>query len=300
MEHIVGFRDGLHHGRRDFLRFAGFGIAGSLLPSVAFGGRPLPPLNVRQAVVEVGAERPFSVLHVSDSHLVRIDSRDGEDLYAFAKSRSRIGRELGEYYLGEAVHHARARKIKLIHTGDFMDFVSEANLEHAERRLCTDDFLACVGNHEYWIDAQHRQIEAYKAPTIPRLKGAWSGIPASTHLINGVNFFVFDDSFEAVTQEVFSAFEQTLKEGRPVVMVCHVPLWAEESGLKKHVCGKPGLKTDDEVSCAFVERARREPLVKAVLAGHIHMFKQFRFSPTAVEFVAGALFKGDCTEILFT
>ena len=299
MEHIVGFRGGLHQSRRDFLRFAGLGIAGSLLPPVAFGGKPLNPLNVRQVVVEVGTERPFSVLHVSDSHLARIDSRDGEELYALAKSRSRIGRELGEYYLGEAVHHARARKIKLIHTGDFMDFMSAANLEYAERRLCTDDFLACVGNHEYWIDVQHRQVEAYKAPTIPRLKSAWAGIPASTHLINGVNFFVFDDSFATVTQEIFSAFEQTLEEGRPVVMVCHVPLWAEGSGLKMHICGRPGLKNSDEVSCAFVERARREPLVKAVLSGHAHRFNEFKFSPTAVELVAGALFSGDSTEILF-
>jgi len=87
MGHIVGFRDGLHHGRRDFLRFAGLGIAGSLLPSVAFGGRPLNPLNVRQAVVEVGAERPFSVLHVSDSHLARIDSRDVQGVQVFSNRR---------------------------------------------------------------------------------------------------------------------------------------------------------------------------------------------------------------------
>ena len=53
------------------------------------------------------------------------------------------------------------------------------------------------------------------------------------------------------------------------------------------------------MSCAFVDRARKEPLVKAVLSGHVHVFKKFKFSPTAVELVAGALFKGECTEILF-
>ena len=260
----------------------------------------MKPLTVRRGTVAVGAKQPFSVLHVSDSHLARIDSRDGDELYSFARSRSRIGRELGEYYLDESVHHARAKKLRLIHTGDFVDFLSSANLEYAERRFCTDDFLACVGNHEYWIDAVHRETEGYKAQTIPRLRESWSGLPASAHCMNGVNFFVFDDSFGTVTQETAAAFEQTAKEGLPIVLVCHVPLWAEGCGMKAHVCGMPGLRANDEVSCSFVERARNEPLVRAVLSGHVHAFRKFAFSPCAVELVAGALFKGDCTEISFT
>ena len=181
-----------------------------------------------------------------------------------------------------------------------MDFMSGANLEYAERRFCTDDFLACVGNHEYWIDAVHRETEGYKAQTVPRLKKSWQGIPASAHRINGINFFAFDDSFGTVTQEIAAAFEQTVKEGLPIVMVCHVPLWAEGCGLKASVCGMPGLRQNDELSCSFVERARKEPLVKAVLAGHVHAFRKFRFSSAATELVAGALFSGECTEILFT
>ena len=289
----------MRFGRRDFLYFAGLGAAGSVLPSFGSGVKPLRSLNVRREVVEIGTGIPFSILHVSDSHLTRIDSRDGNALYEFAKSRSRNGRELGEYYLDEAVHHARLKNLKMIHTGDFMEFRSEANVEYAARRLCTDDILACVGNHEYWLDAEHRETEEYKQPTIPKLKAHWAGVPASTHQINGINFFVFDNSFATVTHEVVSAFDQTLKEGRPVVRVCHVPLWAEGCGMKANVCGMPGLKKNDEVSCAFVERARKEPLVRAVLAGHVHAFKRFAFSPTATELVAGALFSGCCTEVVF-
>lgn len=105
-------------GRGDFLRLAGLGFAASALPAFGAVGRPMQPLTVRRETVEVGAKQPFSVLHVSDSHLARIDSRDGDELYSFARSRSRIGRELGEYYLDESVHHARAKKLRLIHTGD--------------------------------------------------------------------------------------------------------------------------------------------------------------------------------------
>ena len=286
--------------RRELLRLAGLGVAWTVLPYPCFAAKPLKPLKVRRAKVAAGAECPFRILHVSDSHVARIDSRSPEGTYAFAKSRSRIGRELGEYYLDEAVHLARAKKTKIVHTGDFMDFMSEANLEYAERRLCTDDFLACVGTHEYWLDANHRDTEAYKKPTVPRLRKSWAGIPASTHRIGGINFFVFDNSFETVTDEALAALERTLGEGLPVVMVCHVPLWAEGCGMEAHVCGKPGLKKNDSVSCAFVETARKSPLVKAVLAGHVHCYREFAFSQTATELVAGALFNGDCTEIEFS
>ena len=287
----------VRQSRRDFLRYSGLGATGALLHSVSLGGEPLKPLNVRRVVVDAGVGRTVSVLHVSDSHLARIDSRESEDLYAFAKSRSRIDREFGEYYLDEAVHYARDKKIKIIHTGDFVDFRSEANLEYAERRFCTDNFLACVGNHEYWMDAVHRETEKYKEQTIPRLKGIWSGIPASTHCVNGINFFVFDNSFGVVTQEIYAEFERAAGDRLPIVMVCHVPLWAEGCGMEHAVCGMPGRKKDDEVSCAFVERAWKEPLVKAVLAGHVHAFRKFAFSPTATEFVAGALFNGDSVRI---
>ena len=285
-------------GRREFLRLVSLAACSAPLRGLAYD--PIPALKVRKVSIRLGVDEPFSILHVSDSHIARIDSRDGEATYAFAKSRSRKGRELGEYYLGEAIHHARVRGIKVVHTGDFMDFVSAANIEYGARRIRTDGIVACVGNHEYWLDADKKEVESYKEATIPKLKDEWKGVPASTVRLGGANFFVFDDSFGTVTETIAAAFEETVKEGLPIVMVCHVPLWTEDVGLNKGAsCGVKGRK-DDAVSYEFVERVRREPLVRAVLAGHIHGFRQFAFSDHAQELVAGALFNGDCTEIEFT
>ena len=280
---------------------ASLGVAAFTFPYTNFGYEPLPPLTIRRVNLAVGVERPFRILHVSDSHIARIDSRDGEALYAFAKARSRIGRELGEYYLDEAVHHARSAGLKIVHTGDFMDFMSEANLEYAARRFRTDDFLACVGNHEYWLGADKREVEEYKAPTIPRLKDVWNGVPVSVTRMNGVSFFVFDNTFKTVTADVAARFDETVKDGLPIIMVCHVPLWAEGCGIKaKNTCGIPDRTGIETVSSAFVERVRREPLVRAVLAGHLHERCDFAFSPTARECVANALFNGEATEVCFS
>ena len=288
----------MHLNRREFLKLSGLSAVMPFLPARA--SKPIGALNVRRVKLAVGAERPFSVLHVSDSHVARIDSRDGDALHAFARARSRIGRELGEYYLCEAAHYAKTAKVKMFHTGDFMDFMSEANLEYARRFLCSYDFLACVGNHEYWRGAEHPETEPYKAPVVPKLKESWEGVPASTMRMCGVNFFVFDNSFRTVTAEIAAAFEKTLGEGLPVVMVCHVPLWTAGQGIDAFSCGDPNAKSRDAISCEFVERARREPLVRAVLSGHLHGFHDFAFSPHARELVAGALFAGDCTEIAFS
>ena len=285
-------------GRREFLRLASLAACSVPLRGLAYN--PIPALKVRKVSVSLGVDEPFSILHISDSHIARIDSRDGEATYAFAKSRSRNGRELGEYYLGEAIHHARARGIKLVHTGDFMDFASVANIEHAARRIRTDGIVACVGNHEYWLDAGKKEVESYKEATVPKLKGEWKGVPASAVHIGGANFCVFDDSFRTVTETIAAACEETVREGLPIVMVCHVPLWTEDVGLNGGAsCGARGRK-DDAITIEFVERVRREPLVRAVLAGHLHGFRQFAFSDHAQQLVAGALFNGDCTEIEFT
>ena len=51
---------------------------------------------------------------------------------------------------------------------------------------------------------------------------------------------------------------------------------------------------------AFVECLRKEPLVKAILCGHVHCPETDRFSPTAMTYVAGANYMGDVSRLDFT
>ena len=64
--------------RRDFI-FAGLGLAATAgLP--AFGRGRYEQLNVAHVRIAAGAERPFSVLHVSDTHLTLSGDDDPESL----------------------------------------------------------------------------------------------------------------------------------------------------------------------------------------------------------------------------
>lgn len=264
---------------------------------VTYGYEAFPELCVKQTRIRIGLKKPVRVLHVSDAHLSKVDSRDSVKLREFALSRSRMGRELGEYYLDMATALCRQKDMTLIHTGDLVAFCGEACLEAAERRLKTDKVIACVGNHEFWLDGDRKDVEKNRAECMPRLKAAYgSQVTASVREIGGVNFFSFDNASQLVGKEVSDAFDRVVRLKKPIVLVCHVPLYTHD--ITRFSCGN---KADvcDETTSLFVEKVRREPLVKAVLAGHVHASAESRFSPTAMEYVSNALFNGEAREIVF-
>lgn len=262
----------------------------------------VPPLRIRQVRFDVGARRPFSVLHVSDSHLTGVDERDGPAVRAFARSRENLGRELGASYLEEALGYARARGLRVVHTGDVIEYASAANFSRAGELVRANDILACVGNHEFWKTGKSWD-EAAKRPLAESVGAAFPGEqPAFSCETNGVSFFVFDNAFGRVSPAVTSAFERVVAKGLPVVLVCHVPLPAKElldrPSVRDYLLGE-GAAGADATTKAFVPRVRNEPLVRAVLCGHLHEFSHTRFSPTAEMCVANALFNGEAVEVTF-
>ena len=57
---------------------------------------------------------------------------------------------------------------------------------------------------------------------------------------------------------------------------------------------------EDKTTAAFLADLRKEPLLKGILAGHLHISVQDRFSPTAIEYVVGPNFLFHGQEVIFT
>lgn len=261
-----------------------------------------PSLRVRQVRLDVGATRPFSILHVSDSHLTGVDGRDGPEVRDFARSRENLGRELGASYLEEALDYARTRGLPVVHTGDVIEYASAANFSRAGEIIRANGILACVGNHEFWRTGKTAD-EAAKLPLAEAVGATFPGDqPAFSFETNGVSFFVFDNAFGRVSQAVTSAFERVAAKGLPVVLVCHVPFPAkdllDDPDARPNLLGE-GAARADVTTQAFIARVRGEPLVRAILCGHLHGFYRVRFSPTAEMCVANALFNGEAVEVTF-
>ena len=252
-------------------------LALAVVPAQA-GGATGEKLKVNGVVIEAGAKKPFSVLHVSDTHLTAVYPHEDKWKQEMSRADTPIFGAKQEEALAEAVAYARRHCDFLLHTGDLIDFVSESNLDIA-KRLLPGGCLGALGNHEY----SHYGWLAKKAGT------AGPGR---------------DDADGAVSEDQAKTFRRIAARGKPIVLCMHVPFYtpgicrAGKRWWKKGTDeANPELKLpdfqrqrSDAATCGFIEYLKGEPLLKGILSGHLHMFAEDRFSSTAMQYVAAGNF----------
>lgn len=64
--------------------------------------------------------------------------------------------------------------------------------------------------------------------------------------------------------------------------------------------GDRKVQLEDPATRDFIAYLKTEPLLKAILAGHLHITVQERFSPTAMQYVVGGNFMFHGQEVLFS
>ena len=271
-------------------------------------------------------------MHVSDTHIVKVDDRDGERKIRLAAARSRY-MDWGEHYLDEAVAYARDHGMFMMHTGDMYDFVSEANLDFTARTMLGADWFVCAGNHEYsQYVGEAKEDQAYKDVSAQAVRSAFpNDLVFASRVIGGVNFVALDDVYYNFTESQHAMMEEEMKKGLPVVMLCHVPLYTPEfcrseleamGGRCAYLTGvpveitstyEPGVtypegeewryrkvqQKADKPTLDFIGWLKEQKLLKAILCGHMHRFFEERFSPTAVQYTVGATYKGDAQVVHF-
>ena len=300
----------LNSSRRDFLKgaFAAGGIvATSRLPLHARGN--FEQLSLAYAHISAGAEKPFSVLHISDTHLTFANPDEPESVQHYRRLRTELFGERQYEALKDSIRWAKINADYLIHTGDLMDFVSDGNLIAVQEAFGpgAGNIFGSIGNHEYW------------APVEPRLSNAEcfsrcsKAYPYNLHfgsqVINGVNFVSIDDALDDVSQDQVEAFSREVKKGLPIILLMHVPFptpriveatrkyWKWNSKFRNEtpkpiVFGKRGQE--------FIKYLKSEPLLKGILSGHEHITVEERFSPTAVQYLVAGNFAFAGREVLFT
>ena len=315
--------------RREFLKFGTMGaamVATAELPAVAgrkfqvgrFG--PHARLAMSYSVVRIGLKTPFSVLHISDTHLAEAYSDEHPDKVAAAASRSRSFGGQQEESLAESLDWAKSNVDFVVHTGDLIDFKSRANFDLVKKYF-GENMFASMGNHEFYEytkDSPEGRGEDYKKPSWAALKAAYPVDPRiDSRIVNGVNFIALDDVFGTVGEDQFERVRTESKKGFPMVLMMHVPLMTPDvvaatwkywrmtgrkfTGLPTGHPPKGDLfdQTHDKTTVAFVDYLRGEKLLCAILTGHEHISMEERFSPTAVQYLTGGNFKFAAREILF-
>ena len=270
------------------------------------------PMDIRKLKIKVGAKRPFSMLHISDSHLVLTDSRNDEKKAQLAKFRNREF-PWAVLYHERLIAYARENRLPIIHTGDMIDFLSEMGLDYAVEAFSHGEWITSCGNHEFanymgWFGPEKEDAE-FQSRYFAQVQEAFpDNLTFTARVINGVNFITLDDSFYFITQEQWNNVAAEFAKGLPVVMMMHIPFYTPKlydhtshGGTKfSYLCGAPSdTEREDNLTQQFVKWLKEQPQLKAILTGHLHEFWQEQFSPTAVQYVVGGAFRGDAYHIKF-
>ena len=181
------------------------------------------PLNIKEITIEVGATKPFDVMHLSDTHITLADDRNDERKMLLACRRSRY-MGYGEHYLDEAIRYANERGMYMMHTGDMIDFVSEANLDVTAKHMIMADWFVAAGNHEYSkYVGEAKEDEAYKNDSREAVQGAFpNDLTFASRVINGVNFVAVDDVYYNFTRNQLEHMKKEMAKGLPVIMLLSV------------------------------------------------------------------------------
>lgn len=314
--------------RRDFLRSAlsaGALVATSRLPSLADNPALFPArgkferLALAYVHIDAGATRPFSILHISDTHFTEAYPHEDERKQKLKAARTQTFGGRQEEALRDSLAWAKDNVDFVLHTGDLIDWLSEANLDLVKRHF-GDAMLGAVGNHEFsrymWLEPSEN-TEAYKARSAELLGKAFPfDIRLHARVVNGVNFVTLDSVYGYVCPDQVERFRAEVKKGLPIILCMHVPFYTEglwrasrkfwsragkkfESAVIPDASGDFKTQQTDPTTRDFIAYLKTEPLLKAILAGHLHITVQDRFSPTAIQYVVGGNFLFHGQEVTF-
>ena len=247
-------------------------------------------MSIIETKLNIGVETPFSVIHVTDTHLTYADMRDGERKVLLAERRTPHFPH-AESNLELASKLAKEKGIPILHTGDLLDFVSLANLERVKKFTDENDCFLAAGNHEFSLYVgEAKEDAAYRNQSLPAVQAAFKNdIRMASRVIGGINFVALDNGYYLFDVDQLEFLKNEAKKGLPMVLMMHTPLYEEKlftirtqnnpvsflAGVPEHLMGEyPPKRYEqqlaDEITRETVEYIQNEPLIKAILAGHIH------------------------------
>ena len=321
-------------GRRDFIGLGAGAFLASLLPKAAFSAEAAAKRRIvfkpRKVEVSCGLARPFTLLHVSDTHLALMDKmelRNPKRAELHSKRASTWQSKYAEEGLAAVLEYAKAKNMPIVHTGDLIDFIGEANFAAAGKFAADSGAYCIAGNHEwaYFMYTRTEDVRRNRALFVARLCDVYhNDLDASARVIGGVNFVAFDDWDSNVTDRQAAFIDAELAKGLPTVLLCHCPFYVprlhaeslERCEARPHsdLVGLPLAEHEriraltpseawhrpTKTTLAFTERLKAAGNLKAILCGHLHRFHEERFSPTAIQYVVGANSNGAAYEVSFT
>lgn len=257
-------------------------------------------MSIIKTPIHIGLPSPIRLMHMTDTHLYLADMRDGERKVNLAHRRARHFVN-PEKTLAEAAEIAKEQNLTILHTGDLIDFVSEANLELAKQFTDEHDVFMAAGNHEFSLYVgEAKEDAAYRNQSLAKVQKSFKNdIRMSSRVIGGVNFIALDNGYYLFEKEQLDFLKEEAKKNLPMILIMHNPIhemtlyhWIRAESPCAYLVGVPEeLMQDypadrfeqqraDDITLETVEYIKTEPLIKAVIAGHLHRNYRGFLTPT--------------------
>ncbi len=280
-------------------------------------------LNIIKTTIEAGLDEPVHILHTTDTHLTLCDERDNERKQALALHRKKCFNDENdsvEKCLEETLEYGRKNCDLIIHTGDLIDFVSEANIDKAAEVTKMPEVMFVPGNHEYsryvgeaWED------NAYRMNTYMKMQYRLGvDLFFTSRQVKGVNFVGVDNVYYQFEDWYIHRLQMEVERGLPIILLMHNPIFEEK--LYNCCMNERGAECASIVGCDeehllryseyralqqrpndatkhFMEYIIAEPAVKAIIAGHLHFSFESSLLCGKMQYITGGGYEGVAREI---
>lgn len=272
-------------------------------------------LNILKTTINIGIKSPIKILHVTDTHIAKEDPTGWgrEKLFDTAYDGS------NEDYAAEIKQYVKDNKMLMLHTGDFIDFFSEANFKITDEYFSDIDYVYAAGNHDFchFLGKAAEDYE-YKWAQIgqiaPHIK---SNLYFDSKLVGGVNIVTIDNSYYLFTEGQLELLKAEVAKGYPIIIGVHVPIFNDEQANSiletgnncAYLCGAPTellatypedrriQQTPDAPTLKMIEYIKSQPLIKAIIAGHTHKNFEEKLTDSLVQYTTDGSFRGYVREI---
>lgn len=264
----------------------------------------------------IGIDNEFKILHITDTHLAFDDPGKNSGRYkSFEKAYPGC---ITDYYF-QAVDYARDNSMTIINTGDMIDFLSEKNFDFVDKHFNNLDYFYCAGNHDFChCVGEAKEDEEYKQNnlliTAPHFR---NNLIFDSRIINGVNFISLDNSYYRINDYQLEQLKNQASLGLPMILCVHIPFFtqkladyylaqgnsslcmiaAEQKYLDKYSEYRRIQQSPDEATVKAVDYIKNEPLIKAVIAGHLHTNAVDYLENGVPQFITNGTFSGVAREI---
>ena len=277
-------------------------------------------LKVSKLRLNVGATKPFTAVHFTDTHVSMSDAKDiltGNErslrLYEARRPRFPISLQT----LAATIAYAERGNMPLLNTGDLFDYQSDANVSCVANSFAGRNVFSSLGNHESY--GHHtREMNPANPAEADALRGKFEKAYAqklivASKVVNGVNFVAFDNGGlqRWYRKEQLEAIKAELKKNLPTVLMCHIPFdtpemrafveLKESEKRKKPWKFKGGvggyLQTEGDGKLFNEFRAHKDQ-IKAIICGHLHRQHESEWNGIPM-IIGGGNFEGVAREIEF-